>query len=256
MPNVSEDPSAVAAVASAASALREVRAQASGLHSDDQASVFDKVIHMQRQQLAQLQKEKAQFAQEREEYQSKIRQVEMRRGSEKATNGPSDPPAAQRSGKDETFLTFKFTKRQAGILAIIVVVLAMALRTQRTLNKAERGIQSWDIQVERNQMEKLITDLMRDKALLVKEKRDGVNGTKSGRWHDRQRSMDRHLATVQKILGGMHQKHVNAQGSQSNKLMKENEALAAELKDLKHQIAQLRPANASAQTAVSGSRRP
>ena len=48
------NPATSLALASAAAALREARQQASGLSSDDQASVFDKVMHQQPRELEQL----------------------------------------------------------------------------------------------------------------------------------------------------------------------------------------------------------
>jgi len=45
---------------------------------------------------------------------------------------------------------------------------------QRSLDRSvSADAEGWDLRVERSEMEKLVGDLMRDRALLVKSKRDG-----------------------------------------------------------------------------------
>jgi hypothetical protein len=57
---------------------------------------------------------------------------------------------------------------------ILCAQVVVALRMQRSLDRSvSADAEGWDLRVERSEMEKLVGDLMRDRALLVKSKRDG-----------------------------------------------------------------------------------
>lgn len=284
------------ALASASAALREVRSKASGLTSDDQASVFDKVIHQQRMQLEQLRLEKAAFEQERAEFRSKVSaSVAPLAPGGHASDGPTvagglDAPGGLISrvgtgmgGRVVSLLPelhqqvreldvekmvkkIRHPKRAAALCCIVLFCLALFVRTQRQMDQVgTMDAMQFDLQIEHSQMEKLVSDLMKDKALLAKERRgakgiassggSNLNGTQTDKDAKRKRAMERHLVTVQRLLEGMHRRHLEAQHGNQLKLAQENEKLAQELKALRSQLSQRYQRNHNISSASASSAR-
>jgi hypothetical protein len=271
MRNALANPETSQALASASAALREVRSKASGLTSDDQASVFDKVIHQQRMQLEQLRLEKAAFERERAEFRSKAERAPLASSGEAVGGtglGDSSGGLISRVGAgsggaggllpdlqrqvmemdvEKMIKKIRNPKRVAVMCCIVVFCLALFVRTQRRMDQVgTMDATQFDLQVEHSEMEKLVGDLMKDKALLAKERRgsagaagmSNVNGTQADKKAKRKRAMEKHLATVQRLLEGMHRRHLEAQHGNQLALAKENEKLAQELSALRRQLSE------------------
>ncbi|EKX36668.1 hypothetical protein GUITHDRAFT_117093 [Guillardia theta CCMP2712] len=237
------------AMAMAAAALKDVGRKSAGLHSDEEASIYDKVIHMQRRQLEELRREKMSFEKEKASMQTQLRHLQTSKEPQQAPTASAAAPRTAEAGGGEDdgevfHVRLRNPRRIAAVTFILVASFALFVRMQRKIDRSgAMDDATWTMEVQHAERKdaKLVGDLMRDKALLVKEKRNGTSTTSS-------KSMKRHLATVQRILEGMHKRHVNAKYSESSlaaKLTKENDALAKELKSLREQIKSLSGKNST-----------
>ena len=235
------------ALASASAALRVVRQKAVGLTSDDQASVMDKVIHQQRMELQQLRQEKAALEQ-RSSQQASLRDrgdAAPSCATEKTSVGDSSGVALGRAGDswdagaqtatldwrglrvDKVLQRVRSPRKAAAWCAIVVLGVALFVRMQRRIDQVgSMDATQFDLSVEHSEMEKLLNQLMKDKALLLKDKRNassaesgraaragavgtggGADDSKSAR---RKQAMERHLKTLRGLLQGMHRRHLQA----------------------------------------------
>ena len=172
MRNALANPETSQALASASAALREVRSKASGLTSDDQASVFDKVIHQQRMQLEQLRLEKAAFEKERAEFKSKVAMAPLASGGEAGGREHDAPeglisrvgagvgagagrllPELQRQVREidveKMVKKIRNPKRVAAMCCIVFFCLALFVRTQRRMDQVgSMDATQLDLQIE------------------------------------------------------------------------------------------------------------
>ena len=234
------------ALASASAALRVVRQKAVGLTSDDQASVMDKVIHQQRMELQQLRQEKAALEQ-RSSQQASLRASgdAPPSATEKTPVGGSSGVAPGRAGDgwdtgaqtvtldwrglrvEKVLQRVRSPRKAAAWCAIVVLGLALFVRMQRRIDQVgSMDATQFDLSVEHSEMEKLLNQLMKDKALLLKDRRNASSaesgragrasavgtggGAEDSKGATRKRAMERHLKTLQGLLQGMHRRHLQA----------------------------------------------
>lgn len=178
---------------------------------------------------------------------AEMKSLKQADGTPGGSAGPLPGISGGKPAEKSLFAGMRNGRGFVGVGLLLVVALLLVLRMQRSLDGAPSVDDSWDVQVERAEMEKLVGDLLRDKALLVKDKRGvgGVGSKGNSTAVSREKAMDRHLATVQRMLGKVQQKQKQKKQlgnhyDRSNELSKQNQELASELKTLREQIARLR----------------
>eukprot|EP00960_Hanusia_phi_P022214 657825-Hanusia_phi.AAC.1 len=113
------------AMAMAAAALKDVGRKSAGLHSDEEASVYDKVIHMQRRQLEELRKEKLSFEREKVNMETQLRHLQTSKDAQAPTAAAASSRAAEAEGGEEEGDVFHVRLRNPKrIAAFAFIVLA------------------------------------------------------------------------------------------------------------------------------------